>query len=185
MKRLSEKQRIIQEQAKLIKLKEKESITDATSAKDKEILAAAEKLEQKERAYAEMSKRLDDTEAISTQAMNDLSEKEKIIQEQAKLIEEKYGRKKKRRDVGKEALDDDDEIDGQRDRRRSGRGYGETSTHPLLSLTLSPYSLFSLSVSHVPLLCLQILLALHRGVPTAIQLMSSNCWNYYSRSLIL
>ena len=43
---------------------------------------AAEKLEQKERAYAEMAKRLDDTEAISTQAVNNLSEKEKIIQEQ-------------------------------------------------------------------------------------------------------
>ena len=50
---------------------------------------AAENLEQKERAYAEMAKRLDDTEALSTQAANDLSEKEKIIQEQEKLIEEK------------------------------------------------------------------------------------------------
>ena len=58
MKNLSEKQRIIQEQAKLIKEKEKESRTDATSAKDKAILAAAEKLEQKERAYAEMAKYL-------------------------------------------------------------------------------------------------------------------------------
>ena len=47
---------------------------------------AAEKLEQKERAYAEMAKRLDDTEALSTQDTNDLIEKEKIIQEQAKLI---------------------------------------------------------------------------------------------------
>ena len=45
MKNLNEKQRIIQEQAKLIKEKEKESITDATSAKDKAIIAAAEKLE--------------------------------------------------------------------------------------------------------------------------------------------
>ena len=36
-----------------------------------------------------MDKRLDDTEALSTQAVNDLSEKQKIIQEQAKLIEEK------------------------------------------------------------------------------------------------
>ena len=44
MKKLSEKQIIIQEQAKLIKEKEKESITDATSAKDKAILAAAEKI---------------------------------------------------------------------------------------------------------------------------------------------
>ena len=50
------------------------------------ILAAAENIEQKERAYAEMAKRLDDTEALSTQAANDLSEREKIIQEQSKLI---------------------------------------------------------------------------------------------------
>ena len=33
-----------------------------------------------------MAKRLDDTEALSTQAANELSEKEKIIQEQEKLI---------------------------------------------------------------------------------------------------
>ena len=39
--------------------------------------------QQKERGYAEMAKRLDDTEALSTQAVNDLSEKEKIFQEQA------------------------------------------------------------------------------------------------------
>ena len=45
MKKISEKQRIIQEQAKLIKEKEKKSSTDATSAKDKEILAAAVKIE--------------------------------------------------------------------------------------------------------------------------------------------
>ena len=36
-----------------------------------------------------MAKRLDDTEVLSTQAANDLNEKEKTIQEQAKLIEEK------------------------------------------------------------------------------------------------
>ena len=58
MKNLSEKQRIIQEQENLIKEKEKESSTDAPSAKDKAILVAAEKLDQKERAYAEMAKRL-------------------------------------------------------------------------------------------------------------------------------
>ena len=62
--------------------------------------------------------------------------------------EEKYGRKKKRRDVGKDALDDDNENDGQRDRRRRRRGDGETSEHLLLSLTLSPYSIFSLSIYH-------------------------------------
>ena len=84
IKNISEKQRIIQEQAKLIKEKEKESSTDAPSAKDLEILAAEEKFEQKVRDYAEMTKRLDDTEALSTQAANDLSQKEKIIQEQKK-----------------------------------------------------------------------------------------------------
>ena len=83
-KKLSEKQKIIQEQANLIKEIEKETISDASSAKYKAILAAAEKLEQKGRAYAEMAKRLDDTEALSTQAANDLSQKEKIIQEQKK-----------------------------------------------------------------------------------------------------
>ena len=47
---------------------------------------AAENLEQKEKAYAEMAKRLDDTEALSTQAANYFSEKGKTIQEQQKLI---------------------------------------------------------------------------------------------------
>ena len=61
MKKLNEKQRIIQEQANIIKEEEKEISTDAPSAKDKAILAAAEKLEQIERAYAEMDKRLDVT----------------------------------------------------------------------------------------------------------------------------
>ena len=89
MKNFSEKQIIIQEQAKIIKEKEKENSTDAPSAKDKAILVAAEKLKQKERDYAEMDKRLDDTEALSTQDANDLNEKEKIIQGQEKLIEEK------------------------------------------------------------------------------------------------
>ena len=89
MKNLSEKQIIIQEQAKLTKKKEKEGFTDATSAKDKTILAPAEKINQKERAYAEMAKRLDDNEALSTQAANDLIEKEKTIQEQENLTEEK------------------------------------------------------------------------------------------------
>ena len=62
--------------------------------------------------------------------------------------EEKYGRKKKRKNVGREALDNDDENDGQRDRRKRRRGDGKTSAHPLLSLTLSPYSIFSLSISN-------------------------------------
>ena len=87
MKKLSEKKRIIHEQTKLIKEKEKESSNDEPSAKYKANIAAAGKFEQKERAYAEMAKRLYDTKAISTQAANDLSEKEKIIQEQENRIE--------------------------------------------------------------------------------------------------
>ena len=59
MEKLSEKQKIIQEQAKLIKEKEKYST---------KLLAAAENFH----------------EALLTRAMNKLSEKEKIIQEQAK-----------------------------------------------------------------------------------------------------
>ena len=37
-----------------------------------------------------MTQRLEESEVLSTKAMNELSEKEKIIQEQAKQIEEKY-----------------------------------------------------------------------------------------------
>ena len=65
MKNLSEKQKIIQEQEKLIKEKEKESSAEGRNAKDKE----------KERAHAEMTKRLEESEALSTKAMNELSEK--------------------------------------------------------------------------------------------------------------
>ena len=36
-----------------------------------------------------MAKRLEISEALSTHTVNELSEKEKMIQEQAKLIEEK------------------------------------------------------------------------------------------------
>ena len=46
-KKRSEKQKIIQEQGNLIKVKEKESITDGPSAKDKESLEAQEKLKKK------------------------------------------------------------------------------------------------------------------------------------------
>ena len=61
MKKLSEKQKIIQEQEKLIKEKENDST---------KLLEAAENFH----------------ETLSTQAMNKLSEKEKIIQEKAKQI---------------------------------------------------------------------------------------------------
>ena len=58
-------------------------------SKDKEILTAEENLKWKKRAYSDFSKRLKDNEALSTNAMKKLSEKQKIIQEQAKLIKEK------------------------------------------------------------------------------------------------
>ena len=65
MKNLSEKQKIIQEQAKLTREKEKESSAEGRNAKDKE----------KERAHAEMTQRLEESEVLSTKAMNELSEK--------------------------------------------------------------------------------------------------------------
>ena len=58
-------------------------------SKDKEILAAEEKLTQKKGAYSDLAKRLKDNEALSTRSMKKLSEKQKIIQEQAKLRKEK------------------------------------------------------------------------------------------------
>ena len=69
--------------------KEQRDNPDALIAKDKEILAAAEKLAKKEQSRAEIEKRLKESEALSTRAMKNLSEKQKIIQEQAKLIKEK------------------------------------------------------------------------------------------------
>ena len=47
---------------------------------EKEFLAAAEKLQEKERIHEEMSKRLENTEALSTRAMKKLSEKQRLIQ---------------------------------------------------------------------------------------------------------
>ena len=64
MNKLREKQKIIQEQAKLIKEKEKESSAEGRNAQDKE----------KERDHAEMTQRLEESEALSTKSMNELSE---------------------------------------------------------------------------------------------------------------
>ena len=64
-------------------------------SKDKEILAAEEKLKWKKRAYSDFTKRLKDNEALSARAMKKSSEKQKIIQEQAKQIEEKEKEGKK------------------------------------------------------------------------------------------
>ena len=48
-------------------------------------MEAVENLKEKQRAHAEISKRLEEAEA----AMNKLSEKEKIIQEQVILVKER------------------------------------------------------------------------------------------------
>ena len=53
---------------------------DALIAKDKEILAAAEKLAKKEQSQAEIEERLKESEALSTRAMKKLSEKQRIVQ---------------------------------------------------------------------------------------------------------
>ena len=58
-------------------------------AKDKEIMTAAEKLKEEVLAHADITKRLEDSEATSTRAVKVLSEKQKIIQEQGNLIKEK------------------------------------------------------------------------------------------------
>ena len=68
MNELSEKEKIIQEQAKQIEEKEQEGSSNTLVSKDKEIIAAAEKLQEKERIHAEMSKRLEDTDTLSTRA---------------------------------------------------------------------------------------------------------------------
>ena len=77
MNKLSEKEKIIQEQAKQIEEKEREG---------KMILADTENLKESKRSQAEMAKKLGETEATSSIAMMKLSKKQKIFQEQAKLI---------------------------------------------------------------------------------------------------
>ena len=52
MNKPSEKEKIIQEQAKQIEEKEQEVSSDALISKDKEIIAYAEKLQEKERIHA-------------------------------------------------------------------------------------------------------------------------------------
>ena len=56
---LSEKEKMIQEQAKLIEEKEKEGSSDLLRAKDKEIMAAAEKLKKGVLAHTDIVKRLE------------------------------------------------------------------------------------------------------------------------------
>ena len=54
--------------------KERRDNPDVLIAKDKEILAAAEKLAKKEQSHAEIEKRLKESEALSTRAMKKLSD---------------------------------------------------------------------------------------------------------------
>ena len=54
--------------------------------KDKEIMAAAENLEEEVLAHAEIAKRLEESGVL---AMKKLSEKQKLIQEQSRVIVEK------------------------------------------------------------------------------------------------
>ena len=61
MNELSEKEKIIQEQSKQIEGKYQEGSSDALISKDKKIIAAAEKHQEKERIHTEMSQRLEDT----------------------------------------------------------------------------------------------------------------------------
>ena len=86
---LSEKENMIQEQVKLIEENEKEGSSDALRAKDKEIMAATEKLEEEVLAHAEIAIRLEESRVLSTRAMKKLSEKHKLIQEQSRVIVEK------------------------------------------------------------------------------------------------
>ena len=74
---------------KLIEEKEKEGSSDALRAKDKEIMAAAEKLGEEVLAHADIAIRLEESGVLSTRAMKKLSEKQKIIQEQSRVIVEK------------------------------------------------------------------------------------------------
>ena len=86
---MSEKEKIIQQQAKLLEEKEKEGSSDALRAKDKEVMAAAEKLEEEVLAHAEIAIRLEESGVLSTGAMKKISEKHKLIQEQSRVKVEK------------------------------------------------------------------------------------------------
>ena len=67
---LSEKEKVIQEQAKLIEEKEKEGSSDELRAKDKEIMAAAENLGEEVLAHAEIAKRLEASGVLSNRAIS-------------------------------------------------------------------------------------------------------------------
>ena len=52
-------------------------------------MAAVEKLEEEVLARAEIAKRLEESGVLSTRAMKKLSENQKLIQEQSKVVVEK------------------------------------------------------------------------------------------------
>ena len=58
-------------------------------AKDKENMVAAENLEEEVLAHAEIAIRLEESGVLSTRAMKKLNEKNKLIQEQSRVIVEK------------------------------------------------------------------------------------------------
>ena len=74
---------------KLIEEKEKEGSSDALRAKDKEIMVAAENIEEEVLAHEEIAIRLEESGVLWTRAMKKLSEKQKLIQEQSRVIVEK------------------------------------------------------------------------------------------------
>ena len=55
-------------------------------AKDNEIMGSAEKLEEEVLAHAEIAKRLEESGVLLTRAMKKLSEKQKLIQEQSRVV---------------------------------------------------------------------------------------------------
>ena len=57
-------------------------------AKDKDIMAAAEKLDEEVLAHAEIVIRLEESGVLLTRAIKKLSEKHKLIQEQSRVIVE-------------------------------------------------------------------------------------------------
>ena len=58
-------------------------------AKDKEIMVAAENLEEEVLAHTEIAIRLEEAGVLLTRAMKNLSEEQKLIQEQSRVIVEK------------------------------------------------------------------------------------------------
>ena len=63
--------------------------------KDKEIMAATENLEEEVLAHVEIAKRLEESGVLSTRSMKKLSEKQKLIQVQSRVIAEKEKESKK------------------------------------------------------------------------------------------